>query len=293
MTQYSPQQDSQFVSTPIPVTAGIGLRAEHYQAVVDSPPDVGWLEVHSENYFGKGGLPHYFLETIRQNYPLSLHGVGLSLGSVDPLNLSHIDSLKYLIHRYQPSLISEHVSFSSINGQFLNDLLPLPYTEESLSLLCDRVSQTQDLLQCKILMENPSTYVEFSHSTINETEFLEILAKRTGCGLLLDVNNVYVCSENHAFNAQKYLEQFPLHHVGEIHLAGHTKKEFDDGQILLDTHDNPICEDVWDLFKFVAPNLQSTPVLIEWDTDLPDLSVLVNEAIHANRIISDHHVRAA
>ncbi len=287
------QSGQSFNAQPIPATAGMGLRAEHYQDVVNTHPPVGWLEVHSENYFGEGGIPHYFLEKIRCDYPISFHGVGLSLGSVDPLNLNHIAKLKTIINKYQPGLVSEHVSFSSVDGRFFNDLLPLPYTEEALTLLCDRVSQTQDILQRQILMENPSTYVEFVHSSQHETEFLQLLAQHTGCGLLLDINNVYVCSQNHGFSALDYFQNFPFEHVGEVHLAGHTVKTFEDGQILIDTHDHLVCDDVWKLLDAVAPQLGNTPLLIEWDTDLPELSLLTEEANRANQIVSKYHARAA
>jgi uncharacterized protein (UPF0276 family) len=189
----------------IPAKAGIGLRAPHYRDVLETLSAIGWLEVHSENYFGQGGLPLYYLEKIRAHYPLSLHGVGLSLGSTDPLNIHHIAQLKALVDRFEPGLISEHLSWSSIGGRYLNDLLPLPYTQEALTYVADRIARVQDHLARRILIENPSSYLEYTHSTIPEWEFLSEVTRRAGCGILLDMNNVYVMTRNHGRDAHQYL----------------------------------------------------------------------------------------
>ncbi len=284
---------NQFANDPIPACAGIGLRTPHYRAVLDTKPDVGFFEVHSENYFGSGGARHRILALIRADYPLSLHGVGLSLGSTDPLDRRHVARLKELADTYQPALISEHLSWSSVAGRHLNDLLPLPYTEESLQLVVDRVHDVQERLGRQILVENASCYLEFEHSTLPEWEFVTEVARRSGCGILLDVNNVYVNAVNHGFDAQRFLQSIPIEPVREIHLAGHTVKALEDGQLLIDTHNQPVCEAVWDLFESALKRFGALPTLIEWDTDLPDLDVLLREAATAERFLEKHDVKAA
>ncbi len=278
---------------PIPARAGIGLRAEHYDAVLETCPPVGWLEVHSENHFGAGGKPLHYLERIRAHYPLSLHGVGLSIGSTDPLDNRHLAKLKNLIRRFEPALVSEHLSWGSVGGRSLNDLLPLPYTEEALYHMVARVAQVQDRLGRQILIENPSSYLQYVESAIPEWEFLTELAERTGCGVLLDVNNVYVSARNHGFDTGAYLRAIPRHVVREIHLAGFTVNHFDDGELLVDTHNCPVWPAVWALYRQAAQRFGRISTLIEWDTDLPELAVLVNEARRADAIQEDGHVQAA
>ena len=278
---------------PIPARAGVGLRAAHYQDVHEQHPEIGWLEVHSENYFGGGGKPLHYLETIRADYPLSLHGVGLSLGSTDALNLGHLSQLKKLIRRVEPGFVSEHLSWSSVDWRYLNDLLPLPYTEESLAHVSERVARVQDYLGRQILVENISSYLQYEESTLPEAEFLAELARRSGCGILLDVNNVYVSACNHGFDAEAYLAKIPREHVQEMHLAGFTRKEFDDGVILIDTHNRPVAPDVWRLYETAVRRFGRVPTLIEWDSDLPALEVLLDEANKADNILEDTHALAA
>lgn len=277
----------------IPVAAGIGLRSQHYRDVLEIRPKIGWFEVHSENYFGKGGAPLHFLEKIREDYPISLHGVGMSLGSVDALDTRHLALLKDLIARIEPGLVSEHLSWSSYGGEFFNDLAPLPYTEETLAYLTDRISQAQDALGQWILVENPSSYLEYEQSTYREQDFLNELARRTGCGILLDVNNVYVSCRNHGWDADGYLQGIAAERVGEIHLAGHTVNKVGDKDILIDTHNRPVCGEVWELYQCAIRLMGAKPTLIEWDTDIPPFSVLLDEVGRATSILEDSHAHAA
>ena len=259
-------------------SVGIGLRGDHYKYVAAERPAVDWFEVHSENYFGPGGVAHDWLTQIRQHYPLSFHGVGLSLGSVDELNLAHLQRLKELIDIYQPALVSEHLSWSSIEGVYLHDLLPLPFTWEAVTLLTERIDQTQNFLGRQILVENASTYLEFSHSEMSESDFINEITARSGCKLLLDVNNVYVNACNHRFNPIEFLDQLNVESVGEIHLSGHTTKHWPEGAIRIDTHDQRVCDEVWRLYEYVALKFNAAPTLIEWDKNLPEFSVLMDEA---------------
>jgi uncharacterized protein (UPF0276 family) len=261
--------------------------------VLAARPDVAFLEVHSENYFGAGGLPLAVLDQVRGDYPVSLHGVGLSLGSTDPLAARHLGKLKALTARIEPVFVSDHLSWSSVEGRFLNDLLPLPYTEESLEHVCRRVDAVQSALQRPILVENPSSYLQFAASTIPEAEFLGELALRTGCGVLLDVNNIYVSATNHGFDARRYLDAIPVHAVGEIHLAGFTRRDTDLGEVLIDTHSRPVDDAVWALYAYSLRRLGPVPTLVEWDTDLPPLATLVAEAKSAERLQEACHARAA
>jgi hypothetical protein len=263
--------------------AGIGLRAPHYRELLDARPALGMLEVHSENYFGEGGQPHWFLERLRAHYPLSLHGVGLGLGSVDPLSATHLGKLARLIERYQPCLVSEHLCWSAAGGRHLNDLLPLPYTQEALAHVCARVSEVQDRLGRELLVENISSYLRFRHSTIPEWEFFAEVARRTGCGLLLDVNNVYVSAVNHGFDPREYLRAIPADAVREVHLAGFERAP----QMLIDTHGYPVSEPVWALYRETIARIGPRPTLIEWDTDLPPLAALLAEAHRADDAIRD------
>ncbi|MBA1148635.1 DUF692 domain-containing protein [Ectothiorhodospiraceae bacterium WFHF3C12] len=271
---------------PIPATAGIGLRAPHFDQVLRERPAAGWFEVHSENFFGAGGRPHEVLEAVRRDYAVSFHGVGLSLGSTDPLNRDHLARLRQLVSHYQPGLVSEHVAWSSFDGVYANDLLPLPYTEEALAHLCQRVDAVQEHLGRRILMENPSTYLAFTDSVIPEAEFLDALAARTGCGLILDLNNLYVNACNHGWDTGAYLARLDGRAVGEFHLAGHTRRAFEDGEVLIDTHNAPVCPAVWALFEQAVSLWGPRPALIEWDSDLPEFRVLQAEAAQAGEIMT-------
>ena len=266
-------------------TAGIGLRQPHYRAALDAPPPVGWLEVHSENYLG-GGAPLRFLETFRRDYPLSLHGVGLSLGTAGPLDRSHLARVADLVARIEPALVSEHLSWSIAGGVYFNDLLPLPYTEEALAVVAGHVAEMQDALRRPILVENPSTYLEYLHSTVGEVEFLAELVRRTGCGLLLDVNNVYVSAGNHGFDAASYLAAVPAEAVGEIHLAGHSTRDIDGTLLRIDDHGSAVAEPVWALYAAVLARLGAVPTLIEWDSAIPPLPILVGEAAKAAGLLA-------
>ena len=272
----------------IPAQAGVGLRAQHYREFLETQPMAGWLEVHPENYFAAGGKPLHFLEQLRAHYPLSLHGVGLSIGSTDSLNTRHLDKLKELIQRFEPTLVSEHISWGSVGGRYHNDLLPLPYTEEALEHMVVRVSQVQDYLGRQILVENISSYLEYELSTIPEWEFMTALARRAGCGLLLDINNIYVNACNHGFAATTFVDAIPVELVQEIHLAGFTLNTFSDGgQMLIDTHSRPVCEAVWALYRQAIQRCGPVATLIEWDADLPPLTVLLAEASRADAIIQE------
>ncbi len=279
---------------PIPALAGIGLRAPHARELLESLPELGWLEVHSENYFGHG-IPLDHLLAARRYYPVSLHGVGLSVGSTDPLDLRHLDRLKALIERVGPVFVSEHLSWSSVGGRHLNDLLPLPYTEEALSHLVARVGEVQDRLGRRLLIENISSYLQMADSSMPEWEFLAELARRSGCGVLLDVNNVYVSACNHGFDPHTYLAGIPVGVVEEMHLAGFTRKRVGEREILIDTHDRPVHPEVWALYRAAVRRFGPTPTLVEWDADLPLLGVLVEEAARARSIleIADADAEAA
>ena len=278
---------------PIPPHGGIGLRAEHYRDLLAQRPPLAFVEVHSENYFGAGGAPHYFLEQARAQYPLSLHGVGLSLGSSDPLNREHLHQIKTLIRRYEPALVSDHLSWSSVGGEFLNDLLPLPYTEETLAHFSARVAQAQDYLGCELLIENPSSYLQYTESSIPEWEFFAEIARASGCGLLLDVNNIYVSSRNHGFDAYRYLQALPAAAIKEIHLAGFTVNRYPEGEMLIDSHNALVSEPVWELYAQAIRQLGPRPTLIEWDTDLPPLETLVEQAGLADAILTREAAHAA
>ena len=269
----------------IPAQAGIGLRSPHHREVLHSKPAVAWLEIHSENFFDGGGPNRRYLDAVREHYPISLHGVGLSLGSTDPLDMDHLARLKDLIARCDPGLVSEHLSWSSVAGRHMNDLLPLPYTDEALRHICLRINQAQDYLGRQILIENLSSYVRFNHSTMPEWEFLAAVARCTGCGILLDVNNIYVSAVNHDFDPYLYIQAIPSTAIREIHLAGH----HDAGDCLIDTHDTQVCDKVWQLYRHALRCHGSKPTLIEWDTDIPALPVLLQEAAKAQAIMEATH----
>ena len=261
---------------------GVGFKAEHFDSIMSERPALGFFEVHAENYMGAGGPPHQRLQAIRELYPLSLHGVGLNIGSPEPLDRAHLARLAAVAARYEPALVSEHLAWSSHGGAYLSDLLPLPYTDETLQRVCEHVDAVQAALKRRILMENPSTYVAFGETTMAETEFLAEMAKQTGCGLLLDVNNVFVSAANHGFDPRRYLSDFPLASVGEIHLAGCADDADDAGlPLLIDAHNSPVRAGVWALYAEAVRRLGAKPTLIEWDNELPDWPVLHAEARRA------------
>lgn len=261
--------------------------------MLETRPAVGWLEVHSENYFAGGSARAAELDRIREHFPLSLHGVGLSLGSVDPLDRSHLENLRRVVARYEPVLVSEHLSWGSIDGRHFNDLLPLPYTDEALALLVARVGEVQDFLGRQLLVENISSYLQFTGDAMSEAQFLGALASRTGCGILLDVNNVYVNASNHSFDANEYLARIPPDSVREIHLGGHSRNQSDGREILIDTHSTRVCDAVWALYAAAIGRFPDAPTLIEWDAELPELEVLVDEAARADEVREKAHAIAA
>ena len=271
----------------VPAAVGIGLRFQHHRAVLDTRPDVAWLEAHTENYMG-GGPPIGTLEALRRDYPVSLHGVGLSLGSADGLDAAHLERIREVVRRIEPGLVSEHLSWSIVGGTYLADLLPLPMTDEALDLVCRHVDQTQAFLQRRILVENPSSYLRYKHSTIPEWDFLAAVAQRTGCGILCDVNNIYVSACNHGWHAATYLAALPAHAIGEVHLAGHTLKQLEGGQTLrIDDHGSRVAPEVWALYAQALARFGPLPTLVEWDTNLPPLEVLLAEAAKAAALLEE------
>jgi uncharacterized protein (UPF0276 family) len=265
---------------------GVGFKPEHFEAIADTRPQLGFFEVHAENYMGAGGAPHRRLDAIRERYPLSLHGVGLSIGSPGSLDHAHLQRLAAVARRFEPTLVSDHLAWSTHEGAFLNDLLPLPYTDETLARVSEHIDEVQNALGRTMLLENPSTYVVFTESTWAETDFLREIARRTGCGLLLDVNNVFVSAVNHGFDPERYLADFPLAAVGEIHLAGCADDTDDAGlPLLIDAHNSAVRDAVWSLYSATIRRLGATPTLIEWDNDVPSWPALLDEARRAERAI--------
>jgi uncharacterized protein len=263
---------------PVPAKAGIGLRFQHHEAMLAERPDIAWLEVHTENYMG-GGTPVRYLDAIRRDYPISCHGVGLSLGSAEGLDRTHLARIRGVVERVEPALVSEHLSWSVIGGRYLADLLPLPMTEEALEIVCRHVDETQEFLGRRILVENPSSYLRYRHSTIPEWEFLAAVATRTGCGILCDVNNIYVSACNHGWDPAIYLAALPSAAVAEIHLAGHSVRHLEGGMILrIDDHSARVIPEVWALYAQALACFGPVPTLMEWDTNVPPLEVLLDEA---------------
>ena len=261
------------------------MRFQHHQAVQDEHPDVAWLEVHTENYMG-GGPPLACLDSIRRDYPIALHGVGLSLGSAEGIDLAHLERIRLVVERFQPGLVSEHLSWSVMDGVYLADLLPLPMTEEALAVVCRHVEQTQAYLKRQILIENPSSYLQYRHSSIPEWEFMAAVAERTGCGILCDVNNVYVSSCNHGWDSSTYLAALPAAAIGEFHLAGHTVRQLANGRMLrIDDHSARVEAEVWTLYEQALARFGPRPTLIEWDNNIPPLAVLLEEAAHAGALL--------
>ena len=266
---------------PMSARAGIGLRFAHHRAIVDERPAVGWLEVHAENYFG-GGAPLAWLDAIRRDYPIALHGVGASLGSVDPIDDRHLARLHGLIERVEPIFVSEHLAWSVVDGAYLADLLPLPMTEEALNVVCRNIERMQACLRTRILVENPSTYLRFVDSTIPEAQFLSALVAKTGCALLCDVNNAYVSAANHGLDVRAWLAGLPASAVREIHLAGHATRHVDGCELRIDDHGSPVADEVWQLYSHALEQWGPVPTLVEWDTRVPPLDTLVAQAQRAD-----------
>ncbi|MDE2260455.1 MAG: DUF692 domain-containing protein [Betaproteobacteria bacterium] len=266
------------VTHALPCTGGIGLRAPHYRQVLDRLPRLGWVEVHSENFFG-GGAPLSTLLRVREHYPVSLHGVGMGLASTTPLDKAHLSALHRLCDAVKPAAISEHLSWNSAAGMVINDLLPFPYTQEALSHVATRIEQVQEELGRQLLVENLSSYLSFAHSEMTEGAFLAELTQRTGCGILFDVENLYVNACNLGVDAKAFIKAIPAEAVKEYHLAGYSVR---DG-CLVDTHDHPVCPEVWEMYEFALQHIGPRPTLIEWDSDIPPLPVLMGEAAKAQQ----------
>ncbi len=271
--------------TALPSAPGVGFKPEHFAAIRADAAGIGFFEVHAENYMGDGGLPHAQLTALRADFALSVHGVGLSIGGPGPLDRDHLARLRRLCDRYQPHSFSEHLAWSSHGEGYLNDLLPLPYTAETLALVADHIDEVQQALGRRMLLENPATYLTFAQSDIPEAAFLAEIAARTGCGLLFDVNNLYVSAVNHRTSPDRALADFPLHLVGEVHLGGHTAEMLPSGPLLIDAHGTPVADPVWALFADAIARTGPLPTLVEWDNDVPDWPVLKAEAARAGAIL--------
>jgi hypothetical protein len=270
----------------LPASAGVGFKPAHFRDIVAAPQPIGFFEVHAENYMGAGGVPHAQLRALRERHALSVHGVGLSIGSMRPLDRAHLPRLKALCDRYQPESFSEHLAWSSHGEIYFNDLLPLPYTPQTLARVAEHVDEVQTALGRQMLLENPSSYIAFAESTIPEADFLAEVARRTGCGLLLDINNVFVSAKNHGTEPLPYLDSFPLDAVKEIHLGGHHEETDDAGApLLIDSHGSPIAGAVWALYAHIIARIGPIATLIEWDNDVPDWSTLRAEAVAAQDIL--------
>lgn len=283
----------------VPARAGAGLKPEHYAEIVETKPDLGFFEIHAENYMGAGGPPHAWLTRIRAIYPLSLHGVGLSIGGEGPLDAEHLNRLSELNHRYQPGLFSEHLAWSTHEGAYFNDLLPLPYDANTLARVVVHIDQVQTALGRTMLLENPASYAEFEASTMSEVDFLDGVAERTGCGLLLDVSNVYISGINNGRDPGAYLDAFPMEHVGEIHLSGYAEDEDGPGvPLLIDAHVAQVPDPVWPYYRRALARCGPVPTLIEWDNDVPDWAVLHADVRRADAALRraarrSDHVRVA
>jgi uncharacterized protein len=269
--------------------AGTSFKHEHLPAILRDSAHEGFFEIHAENYMGAGGPPHHALDRIRRDYPISLHGVAMSIGGPQSLDRDHLGRFRALVERYEPALVSEHLAWSTHETTYFNDLLPLPYTEATLGRVSEHIDQVQQAIQRPILLENPATYVTFHESTMRETDFIRGIVQRTGCGLLLDVNNVFVSATNHGYSALDYLADFPIEHVGEVHLAGHTEQlDEEGGRLIIDSHDGPVADAVWKLFEVVLGRSGPIPTLVEWDSNIPDWPVLRSEA-GAAQVILDRY----
>lgn len=281
------------VGRPIPARAGIGLRSPHHAAIELERPDVGWLEAHTENYFHEGGAAIRTLERLRAHYPLSLHGVGLGLGSADPLDLGHLRRVGTAVRRFEPALVSEHACWTHVDGEHFNDLLPLPGTEEAVEHLARRVRDVQDFLGRQILVENLSAYVGYASDSLSEGQFLAALVERSGCGLLLDVNNAYVNSVNLGLDVDAFFAELPADAVQEIHLAGHSRRDVGGHHLLIDDHGSEVCDAVWSLYELALRRFGPVPTLIEWDNDVPALATLVAQARAADARLDGVTMHAA
>ncbi|WP_163846678.1 DUF692 domain-containing protein [Pseudooceanicola aestuarii] len=271
----------------LPALPGVGYKAQHYLDILSNPAPVGWLEIHAENYMGDGGRPIAQLRHLAERFPISVHGVGLSIGGEAPLDPDHLARLKQLCDWLDPASFSEHLAWSTHEGAFLNDLLPLPYTAATLTRVADHIDQVQENLGRRMLLENPSSYLAFADSEMTETDFLREITRRTGCGLLLDVNNVFVSATNLGLDARDYVADFPMDAVGEIHLGGHDEDADDAGRpLLIDSHGAEVADPVWSLLDLVLDQAGPRPVLIEWDTDVPSWPVLAAEARRAERALA-------
>ena len=271
----------------LPLNGGLSLKPQHYHDILNDLPDVGWFEVHAENYLGSGGAPLHYLSKIRQHYELSVHGVGLSIGSVQGLDQAHLNRVAALVHRIEPASFSEHLAWSTHHNQFYSDLLPVPYNSEVENLVCDHIDQVQECLGRQMLLENPSNYLSMDSSTMSEAELLTNIVRRTGCGLLLDVNNVYISANNCGYSALEFMSALPLDAVGEIHLAGHATDTTEPNEpLLIDTHDRKVSDPVWQLYKETL-QLAGTkyPTLIEWDAEVPEWAVFMSELNQANTFL--------
>jgi uncharacterized protein len=275
-----------FPAYPVAGLAGASFKPEHLPSILADRERRRFFEVHAENYMGAGGPPHRSLEIIRREYPVSLHGVCMSIGGPGALDKAHLERFRRLVERYEPALVSEHLAWSTHETVCFNDLLPLPYNAATLGRVCAHIDEVQEAIRRPILLENPSTYLVFRDSTVSETDFIRAIAKRTGCGLLLDANNVFVSATNHGFPAMDYLSDFPLSHVGEIHLAGHAEQSDDEGDpLLIDSHDAPVADGVWEFYELVLSRVGAIPTLIEWDSNLPEWPILKAEAAAAQAIL--------
>ncbi len=271
----------------LPSRPGVGYKRQHFSAVMEDPGPVAWLEIHAENYMGDGGRPLAQLRALADRFPISVHGVGLSIGGEGPLDREHLDRLARLVGWLNPASFSEHLAWSTHDGAFLNDLLPLPYTAATLTRVCQHIDEVQEVLGRRMLLENPSTYLAFTESEMSETDFLAEIVRRTGCGLLLDVNNVFVSCTNQQEDPLAYLAAFPLSHVGEIHLGGHAEDADDLGHpLLIDSHGQAVVDPVWKLYGEALLRTGPLPTLIEWDNDVPDWPVLAAEAARAETLLA-------
>ena len=277
-----------YADKTVPARAGVGYKPQHLNDILAAPDSTGWLEVHAENYMGDGGPQLAQLRHLRERFPISCHGVGLSIGSEGSLDLEHLARLKKLVDWLNPSIFSEHLAWSSHDVGFLNDLLPAPYNTTTLDKVCEHIDQVQDVIGRQMLLENPSVYVMFEQSTMGEIDFLKQVVDRTGCGLLLDVNNIYVSCTNQQTSAEEYLSEFPVEHIGEVHLGGHDAQVDDFGDpLLIDSHNNPVVDPVWSLYETLVARTGPLPTLIEWDNDVPDWPVLANELRLADNILQN------
>ena len=285
----APPLSSRFPTLTVDGLAGTSFKHEHLAAILANGKQHGFFEVHAENYMGAGGPPHRALEAIRRDHPLSLHGVCMSIGAPQPIDRVHLARFRVLVERYEPALVSEHLAWSTHGTTYFNDLLPLPYTEETLAQVCDYIDQVQEAICRPLLLENPSTYLAFSASTMSETDFISGVVARTGCHLLLDINNVFVSATNHGTSALDYLSSFPMDRVSEIHLAGHAEQFDKDGdRLLIDSHDGPVADAVWKLYELIIKRNGPVPTLIEWDSNIPDWSILKAEAAAAQEILDQY-----